>query len=317
MTAQEMSAQHSIVIDAPPSTVYALITNVALWPVIFPPTVHTEVLERSAEGDRFDIWATMSSGAVSTWRSRRTFDASTRRVTFGQDHDNRLFGFMGGGWTCVPLVGGGTRVELDHRYNLPEDSEDARQRITRELDHNGTAELKALQAVATLPKGMDKWMVTFTDSVELAGTADAAREFIWDADRWPERLPHVDGLELATPADGTQDMTMKTRAPDGSVHTTRSVRVLLPDGSIVYKQTQPPRALLGHTGRWEFRTDESGASIRSTHTIVVDPAGAAEVYGASVSAGEAVDRVRAALSANSGVTMNHAAEYSTAIGAAR
>jgi aromatase len=112
-------------------------------------------------------------------------------------------------------------------------------------------------------------------------------------------------------------MTMKTRAPDGSVHTTRSVRVLLPDGSIVYKQTQPPQALLGHTGRWEFRTDEAGTSLRSTHTIVVDPAGAAEVFGSSVSAGDAVDRLRAALSANSRVTMEHAARYSAAIGASR
>jgi aromatase len=43
----------------------------------------------------------------------------------------------------------------------------------------------------------------------------------------------------------------------------------------------------------------------------------AEVFGSSVSAQEAVDRVRAALSANSGVTMEHASRYSASIGAAR
>ena len=110
---------------------------------------------------------------------------------------------------------------------------------------------------------------------------------------------------------------MRTRAPDGSVHTTRSVRVLLSDGSIVYKQTQPPRTLLGHSGRWEFHTDRTGASIRSTHTFLLDPVGVAEVFGSSVPADEAAERVRAALSANSRVTMAHAASYSASIGAPR
>lgn len=317
MTAAEIRAQHSTVVDASPPVVYELITNVALWPVIFPPTVHTRVLERSAEGDRFEIWATVSNGDVNTWRSRREFDAARRRVTFGQDHENKLFGFMGGGWTCVPLAGGQTKVVLEHRYNPPPDQVDARQRITRELDHNGTAELEALRNVAVLPGGVDRWLLTFTDSTELAGPAAAAREFIWDADRWPDRLPHVAGLELAAGAGDTQDMTMRTRAKDGSVHTTRSVRVLLSDGSIVYKQTQPPRALLGHSGRWEFVTDQSRTSIRSTHTFLLDPAGVAEVFGPSVPADEAMDRVRDALSANSRVTMEHASRYSASIGATR
>ncbi|GAB2769449.1 aromatase/cyclase [Streptomyces daliensis] len=317
MNTPEIHARHEAEIGALPSTVYELVTNVSLWPVIFRPTVHTQVLERSVEGDRFEIWATVSSGEVNTWRSRREFDAVGRRVTFRQDHDNPLFGLMGGGWTCAPLDGGRTKVVLEHRFTPPPDQADARERIVRELDSNGAAELEALRTVSVLPGGVDMWRLTFTESVGLTGSAEAAREFIWDADRWPERLPHVTGLELVEQKGGAQDMTMQTRAPDGTVHTTRSVRVLLSDGSIVYKQTRPPRALLGHSGRWDFRSDGSGSSISSTHTFLLDPAGVAEVFGPDVPAQQASHRVRAALSANSRVTMEHADLYSAAAGANR
>jgi aromatase len=317
MNTPEIHARHETEIDASPSTVYELITDVSLWPVIFRPTVHTHVLERSAQGDRFQIWATVSSGEVNSWRSRREFDAAGRRVTFRQDHENPLFGLMGGGWTCAPLDGGRTKVVLEHRFRPPEDQADARERITRELDGNGAAELEALRTVSVLPGGLDRWRLTFTESIELTGTAQAAREFIWDAHRWPERLPHVADLELVERKGGAQDMTMRTRAPDGTVHTTRSVRVLLSDGSIVYKQTRPPRALLGHSGRWDFRSDRSGNSISSRHTFLLDPAGVAEVFGPDVPAREAAHRVRDALSANSRVTMEHADRYSATAGANR
>ncbi|GAQ51146.1 aromatase/cyclase [Streptomyces acidiscabies] len=316
MNTPEIHARHETEVDAPPSTVYDLITDVSLWPVIFRPTVHTEVLERTPQGDRFQIWATVAGGEVSTWRSRRTFDAAARRVTFRQDHDNPLFGLMGGGWSCLPLAGGRTEVVLEHSFVPPPDQADARERIARTLDANGAAELEALRTASTLPGGLGAWLVTFTETIGLTGTADAARAFIWDADRWPERLPHVAGLDLLEQPGGAQDMTMRTRAPDGTVHTTRSLRLLLPDGSIVYKQTRPPRALLGHSGRWAFDTDPSGSStITSTHTFLLDPAGAADVYGPDVPAPEAAQRVRTALAANSRITMQHADRYSASVGA--
>ena len=188
MTA-EIRVRHATEVDASPAAVYELVTNVELWPVVFGPTVHTRLLARSTEGDRFEIWATVSNGAVNTWRSRREFDAAAGRVTFRQDHDNPLFGLMGGGWTCTPLAGGRTKVVLEHRYTPPPDQAGARQRIERELDHNSSAELEALRTVAALPGGADRWLLTFTESTALAGTEDAARELIWDAARWPERLP--------------------------------------------------------------------------------------------------------------------------------
>ncbi|KZM72313.1 aromatase/cyclase [Nocardia terpenica] len=316
MTVSKIDVRREIIVDVSPAVVYELITNVELWPVIFGPTVHTRVLERTEHRDRFEIWATMSNGEVETWRSRREFDRPASRVSFEQDHDN-AFGRMAGGWACIPRAGGRTLVVLEHSCVPSADRADARQRITRDLDHNTAAELEALRTVATLPGGLDRWLLTFVESTELAGPVSTAREFIWDADRWSERLPHVVDLELVSGVGGTQDLTMRTRAPDGAIHRTRSVRVLLPDGSIVYKQTRLPRALLGHSGRWDFRTDHSSASLRSSHTFLLDPVGVAEVFGSSVSADEAMERVRAALSANSLVTMEYASRYAAMHGALR
>ncbi|QNP74674.1 aromatase/cyclase [Streptomyces roseirectus] len=315
MTTPEIHARHEIETETSPSAVYELITDVSLWPVIFRPTVHTQVLERTERGDRFEIWATVAGGEVNSWRSRRAFDAAARRVAFRQDHDNPLFGLMGGGWTCLPLPGDRTKVVLEHRFTPPPDQADARERIARDLDTNGAAELEALRTVSALPGGLDRWRVTFTETVALSGPAEAAREFVWAADQWPQRLPHVAGLDLVEQASGAQDMTMETRAPDGTLHTTRSLRLLLPDGTIVYKQTRPPRALLGHSGRWEFRSDPAGDSISSTHTFLMDPAGVAEVFGPDVQAPEAAKRLQAALSANSRVTMQHADRWSASVGA--
>ncbi|WP_290050837.1 aromatase/cyclase [Amycolatopsis solani] len=305
MTSPELHTRHETIVEADAPAVYDLITDVVSWPVIFGPTVHTRVLERSPQGDRFEIRALMPDGVVRAWRSHREFDAA-RRVTFAQDHDDPAFGRMAGGWTFVPLPGERTKVVLEHDFTPPSDHD--RDAVLARLDHNSTAELAALRAVAVLPGGVGRWLLTFTESLALAGPVSAAREFVWAADRWPERLPHVDGLDLTGLGADTQSLIMRTRAADGSVHTTRSLRVLLPGGSIAYKQNQPPRGLLGHCGRWDFPAD--GTSIRSTHTFLVDPAAA----GAPEAA---LNRFRAALAANSRTTMEHAARFAAAIGAVR
>lgn len=313
----QLYSEHRIVVDAEPSVVFDLIADVSLWPVIFRPTVHTRVLERSAEGDRFEIWATAANGDVNCWTSRRKFDPAAGFITFAQDRDTPLFGFMGGSWKFEPLGDGRTEIVLGHYFNPSPDQPDAVQVIGRELDHNGTAELEALRAVAALPGGIESLLLTFTDTVELAGPAAEAYEFVWAADQWPERLPHVAAVKLVERAGGAQDMTMETRAPDGSVHTTRSIRVGLRDGSIAYKQTTLPKPLLGHSGVWEFFDGAAGATMRSSHTALIDPAAAVELFGPEISLEEVVRRVRAALAGNSKITMEHASRYSASAGISR
>ncbi|WP_051342882.1 SRPBCC family protein [Pseudonocardia spinosispora] len=301
----QLHSEHDIIVNAPAPAVFALLTDVSLWPVIFSPTVHTRLLERTEHGDRFDIWATAADGDVNTWTSRRTFDAEAGVITFAQDRDTPLFGFMGGSWTCEPRGDGRTRVVLGHHYNPSPDEPDAERVILRELDHNGTRELEALRVIADLPGDIASLLVSFTETVELAGPADRAHEFIWAADQWPSRLPHVAEVTLRTRGGNAQDLTMATRTPDGARHTTRSVRVGLPDRTIAYKQITLPTPLLGHSGRWEF-TD---GRIQSTHTALIDPVAAAALFGTDVPLAEVARRVRAALAANSLATMEHAVRF--------
>ena len=308
--AKQVYSEHRVVVDAQASVVFDLIADVSLWPVIFTPTVHTRVLECSAEGDRFEIWATAANGDVNCWASRRTFDPGGGLITFAQDRETPLFGFMGGRWKFEPLGEDRTEVVLGHYFTPSQGQPDAVAVIGQELDHNGTAELEALRAVAALPGGVESLLVSFSDTVELAGSAAEAYEFVWAADQWPERLPHVTAVTLVERAGGAQDITMETRAPDGSVQTTRSVRVGLSNGSIAYKQTTPPTPLFGHSGVWEFFDGAAGMTMRSSHTALIDPAAALALFGPEISLGEVTRRVREVLSGNSKITMEHASRYS-------
>jgi aromatase len=281
------------------------VADVSKWPVIFSPTVYTRVLEYSAQNDRIEIWAT-ALGTIRCWTSRRSFDPGTRCITFVQEHSAPPVGFMGGSWRFEPLAGGRTEVVLGHSFSPVPDQPDSVELITRAVDHNSTAELDALRTVAMLPSGA---LLSFDDSIELAGPVDAAHEFVWAADQWPGRLPHVAALTLVEGDGGTQDMTMDTQTPDGAVHTTRSLRVGLPDRSIAYKQTTLPTPLLGHSGVWEF---VGGATMRSRHLALIDPVAAAELLGPEVALEEAAGRIRRALGANSMTTMEHASHYAAA-----
>jgi aromatase len=312
----DFHTEHRIVVDTEPSVVYDLVADVSRWPVIFGPTVHTRVLEHSARGDRFEIWAT-ANGDVRCWTSRRSFDPAARCITFAQERSTPPVGYLGGSWWFEPLTGGRTEVVLTHDFSPVPHQPDAAELITRALDHNSTAELDALCTVATLPGGVATMLLTFEDSVELAGPVAGAREFVWAADRWPDRLPHVAAMKLVEPCDGVQDMIMDTRSSDGAVHTTRSIRVGLPDRSIAYKQTTVPKPLLGHSGVWEFVDGATGATMRSWHTVLIDPAAAEELLGPGVALEEAARRVRRALGSNSMITMEHASRYSASAGGLR
>ncbi|MGW5703095.1 MULTISPECIES: SRPBCC family protein [Amycolatopsis] len=307
--------EHRIKVQAPAAVVYGLVADVAAWPSIFPPTVHIECLERNGSTERLQIWAT-ANGEVKTWTSRRELDADELRVSFRQERSAPPVAAMGGAWIVEPLSDTETLVRLLHDFEAVGDDPENVAWIERAVGHNSEAELAALkeaaERVATEGEGAT---LTFTDEVWVAGSGADVYDFLNEADRWPDRLPHVDKVSLTEPAPGLQELEMDTRTGDGSVHTTKSIRVCRPHSHIVYKQLHLPALLSVHTGQWTIVAEPGGVLVRSAHTVTIKESAIEEVLGDHATLADARTFIREALGRNSTTTMRHAKEYAESRGA--
>ncbi|HJQ02179.1 MAG TPA: aromatase/cyclase [Jatrophihabitans sp.] len=295
-------AVHSTSIPAPIDLVYELIADVTRWPVIFAPIVHVEQLERSPSEELFQTWA-LVNGTVKTWTSRRTFDPVRSEITFQQQVSQPPIASMGGSWRFLAEPDGGTAVELYHHFSAVDDDPQALDWIRGALDNNSNAELAGLRKAATAGAAAELEL-RFSDEVHIDAPAELAYRFIDEADQWPNRLPHVEAVELSVDESGAQHMTMETLAPDGSRHTTSSVRIRRPD-SIVYKQIRRPALLTCHLGRWIFTDTE----VSAEHTVVIDPDAVERVLGAGKTIADARTFARNALGGHSMITLRHAKDF--------
>ncbi|MTD54528.1 aromatase/cyclase [Amycolatopsis pithecellobii] len=301
--------QHEITVLAPADDIYRLIAEVENWPRIFPPTVHVEHVERGTTSERIQIWAT-ANDEVKTWTSRRTLDPGGRRVEFRQEVSTPPVAAMGGAWVIEPRSATESTIRLLHDYRAVDDDPENLAWIDRAVDRNSRTELAALKSnVEAVTAGGDLLM-SFVDSVRIAGPAKAAYDFVNEADRWAERLPHVARVRLTEETPGLQTLEMDTRTQEGATHTTKSIRVCFPHQKIVYKQITLPALMTLHTGCWTFTDEEDGTSTASSqHTVVLKPEAIAAILGPDAGVPQAREYVRGALGANSRATLGHAREY--------
>jgi aromatase len=300
--------EHEIKVLAPPEIVYQIIAEVANWPQIFPPSVHVEYLERGAEGELIQIWAT-ANGEAKTWTSRRVLDSTALRVEFRQEVSQPPVGAMGGAWVVEPISDDESLVRLQHDYRAVDNDPKKLDWIDLAVDRNSRAELAALKTHAELVTRAPELLLIFDDIVQIDGSAKDSYDFINEAQLWSERLPHVARVSLREDVPGLQFLEMDTRTKDGSVHTTKSVRVAFPYTKIVYKQIQTPALMTLHTGHWLLEEKPDGVAATARHTVVINDANIAKVLGDEASIDDARTFVRAALSANSLATLGHAKEY--------
>jgi aromatase len=176
------------------------------------------------------------------------------------------------------------------------------------VDRNSTSELAALKVNVELAHAAETEELTFSfvDTVRIAGSAKDAFDFINEAQLWAERLPHVAVVRLVEDTPGLQELEMDTRAKDGSVHTTKSYRVVFPHRKIAYKQVTLPALMTLHTGEWTFEEDDEGTSAASQHTVTINTDNIARILGPEATVADARDYVRTALSTNSSATLAHA-----------
>jgi len=299
--------EHEITVSAPAERVYALIADVTQWPETFPPTVHAEVVEAGGNSELIRIWAT-ANGAAKTWTSRRQHDPDHLAVTFRQERSQRPVGGMGGKWVVEPVLESQCQVRLLHDFFAATDDPADLDWISQAVDRNSGSELQALKASAELAGAGQ--LITFDDTVTVNGSAKDVYDFINEAQLWPERLPHVARVSLTEDSPGLQILEMDTSTKDGSVHTTRSVRVCQPYSSIVYKQVVVPALMTLHTGRWIIAELEGGGvSVTSRHTVLINTANITSVLGPDADVAAAEKFVRNALSTNSLTTLRAAKAY--------
>lgn len=305
-TSAVRDTEHEISIGAPAEQVYTLIADVGRWPEIFPPTVHAESAERDGNSELIRIWAT-ANGTAKTWTSRRQHDPERMSVSFRQERSQHPIGGMGGTWVIEAVSGSECRVRLLHDFFAASDNPADLDWISQAVDRNSMSELNALKAIAELT-GPDQ-LITFDDTVLVEGEAKDVYDFLNEAQLWSQRLPHVSRVSLQEEPPGLQILEMDTRTKDGSVHSTRSVRVCRPYRSIVYKQIVVPELMTLHTGRWLIEERGAGVSVTSRHTVRINTAHIADVLGPGADVPTAQQAVRNALSGNSLTTLHAAKAY--------
>lgn len=299
--------RHTVTIAAPADAVYRLIADVGAWPQMFVPTLHVDRLEGDDRGELLRLWA-MANGEVRTWTSRRELDPGAGRVRFRQERTSPPVRDMGGEWVIAGTGPDTTEVVLLHDFTVADDDPDRVAWVRAAVDRNSEAELAALRSAAEQGRKREELVHTFSDSIMVAGSVEEVYEVLFRADRWPDRLPHVSRVELTEGEGGVQVIEMDTRSTDGSVHTTRSIRVGSSPHRIVYKQTKFPPILAAHTGRWELTQTPGWVRATSWHTIVLREEKVTEVLGPDATVAEAGERVRRALSTNSAATLRVAKE---------
>lgn len=304
----QREVEHDITISAPAKEVYRLIAEVENWPQVFPPTIFVDHAERGERSERIRIWAT-AKGEAKNWTSRRELDPDALRIMFRQEVSSHPVASMGGAWWFESVSDTETKVRLFHDYRAVDDDPEHLAWIDEAVDRNSRSELEALKRIVESATATAELTFSFTDTVQINGSAKDVYDFINEAHLWAERLPHVAAVTLTEDAPGLQTLEMDTRARDGSTHRTKSYRVTFPHQRIVYKQVTLPALMTVHTGIWTFTENEQGVAASSQHTVVLNSDNITRVLGPDAGVSEAREYVRGALSTNSRATLDHARAY--------
>lgn len=302
------TTKHAIAISAPPDVIYALLANAAAWPLVFDPSINVDRAGEAGGAERLRLWA-MSHGTVREWTSRRELFPDEKRITFTRTVSPPPTASMSGEWIIEP-TGPGATVCLLHNFSAVDDSADSIAWITEATERNSRSELAGLKAAAEGYAERGDTVFGFVDELVVDAEPTDIYDFLYRADLWPQRIPHVGRLELTEDVPNIQHLEMDTRSVDGSSHTTTSIRICQPPDTIIYKQIKPPRLMSAHTGRWTIeKVADGGARVSSRHDVVIDMAAARSILGDDVTASQVRERLRTSLGTNSLATLRRAQEF--------
>jgi len=205
--------EHRTLIAAPAESVYQIVADVTRWPLFFRPTVHARVLERDNDQEIIRLWA-FANDEVRTWTSRRRLDPHALRVEFRQTNCTAPIASMRGEWLLKPVDATSTTVAFGHEYRAVDDDPGHAAWIAEAVERNSNAELAALKAAAENHDRMDELVLSFDDTVPVDGSAYDVYEFLFQAQEWPRRLPHVSRLDLREDVAGAAEEQRQHEADD-------------------------------------------------------------------------------------------------------
>jgi C7-C12 aromatase (ARO/CYC) len=258
-----------VTVPATPETVYGIVADLSSWPQYHPPAIHAEVCHRDVSGVLVQHWAVVDRTTVRTWKARWQFDPGSHRIRFAHETPPAPLLALDGEWAFDAEPGNTCRVTLRHTLSYaPGDGERARD-LAASVARNTQELLETARDTATRRAELRSLVLSFEDTVYIAGSVRDAYAFLYEAGAWPDRLPHVFRLDLEETTPGIQFFDMQTKAPDGSMHTTRSVRICRPHHLIVYKQTVLPALLDAHTGHWSLLETPEGVLASARHTVTI------------------------------------------------
>ncbi|MEV7194320.1 SRPBCC family protein [Streptomyces sp. NPDC093510] len=300
-------AEHTAHYTGPAGRGYRLIADVTRWPLLFAPCLAGEVLDSDRDSERIRLWAVTGS-EIRSWTSLRKLDDERMRVDFRQETPGPPLEWMSGHWQFEESEGG-TRTVLGHEWVLAADAAVSAEWAAQALDHNSEVEVAAVARWAGRPEELEDLLFTVQDECVVPGPLREVYDFLYRADLWPARVPHVASLDLqedpaaAVGGARVQTLDMRTRGDDGSVHGSQSVRLCFPYERLVYKQTTVPRGLLGHSGAWLLSAAGENTRVTAVHHVALDPDAVDEVFGPGTSLTAARERTGALLAGNSRRTL--------------
>jgi C7-C12 aromatase (ARO/CYC) len=302
---QQHSASDEVVVAAPAAVARGLVDDVIGWTQLHTTAVHAEILEDDGTEQLIQHWAVADRHSVRTWKVRRTREAD--RISFVHVPAEHPFASLSGEWTFKEQDGK-TVVTLRHDFTLAEGEEGRLDEVTDRLHAGNQDYLRVLGYAAENGEELDQLIIRMEDPLFIAGDIKDVYDYLWEADKWEERIPHIAKLDLEQPADNVQFFDMDTSTPDGSSHRTRSVRIAVEPDIIVYKQTELPVLLDGHTGHWKFTQTPEGVIAEARHTATIKPS-ALHILGEGTTVQDARNYLRRVLSANSMSNLRLAKAY--------
>lgn len=251
-TLDRNTVQHTATVSAPARLVFDLVAGLSDWSQFHEPAVHAETIDRHDASERVRHWWVVDDDTVRTWDAGWRFDPERLIIDY-----QTAPGASGprGRWTFRAVGDTMTEVVLTH-----EACADGLEGL-----------LPSVAAAAELAEQRADLVVDFEDTLFSAGELDDAYAYLYEANRWPERIPHVSRLVLQEDVPNIQFFDMDTQTSDGAAHTTRSVRICRPPTKIVYKQIHLPKLLAGHTGHWRFTPTREGFIMGARHTAIIKP----------------------------------------------